>query len=184
MKTKKIVGLTGPIGSGKDTVANYLKGKGYKLITFSDLIGNELDSLGVPRTRENLQEIGEDYRKRYGEDYWAKKIGEMIEKGKGKKFVVNGIRNLKELEYFRNKFKTFVLIAIVADEKIRYERKIKTSKKIGERHISFEEFKKAERRPSESDINKLVEMADFKVDNNGTIDELYQQIDEILDKLT
>ena len=76
------------------------------------------------------------------------------------------------------------MLAVDADQKLRYERNEKRgSNKDG---ISFEQFLDFEEKESQSvDSNKqnLVicrQEADYIVENNGSVEELHQKIEEIL----
>ena len=49
-----IIGLTGSYGAGKDTVADYLKAKGFGYHSLSDILRGELVRSGQSITRESL----------------------------------------------------------------------------------------------------------------------------------
>lgn len=55
--------------------------------------------------------------------------------------------------------------------------------------MSFEKFVDQEnaemtsKNPNEQNLSRCMELADYKVDNNGTIEELNTKIEEILNKI-
>ena len=103
-----IVGLTGTMSSGKGTVSDYLVEKGFDKYVFSDVIRAEAKKLNIPETRENLQKIGDKLRKESNNPgILAKLLVEKINTGMS---IVDGIRNLKEIEELRkrNDFKTYI----------------------------------------------------------------------------
>ncbi|MDO8574206.1 MAG: hypothetical protein Q7R86_01100 [bacterium] len=70
---KKILGFTGPIGSGKDSAAKYVGEKlGIPFFQISDALKDIMRERGVEITRETLTVCGTKYAKEFGEDYLAK----------------------------------------------------------------------------------------------------------------
>jgi len=61
-----VVGLTGPNAAGKGEVARYLVSRGLAYHSLSDIIRDESARRGLPATRENLIEIGNDLRRAGG----------------------------------------------------------------------------------------------------------------------
>jgi dephospho-CoA kinase len=59
----KVIGLVGPMGSGKGTVGQILQKLGYKSYVLSDIIRKEADRRHLPRERGVLQDIGNDLRR-------------------------------------------------------------------------------------------------------------------------
>jgi dephospho-CoA kinase len=177
-----VLGLTGLRSCGKDTVAEYLK-KNYdfKVLVFSDdILVPILKKMGKPATRINLIELATEMREKNGTDILAKMLAKKIKKGF---FVISGIRFQEEVEYFRKKFgKRFKLIAIECDARKRYERAVKRAQK-GEEKLSFEQFLEYEKLPTEMCINKTMEQADFHIENNGTIKDLYAKIDDLIKRI-
>lgn len=65
--SKKIIGLTGTNGSGKDTVGHVLALKhGYLFISVTDMLREAAKQSGLSITRENLRYISADWRRKYG----------------------------------------------------------------------------------------------------------------------
>ena len=79
------------------------------------------------------------------------------------------------------------LLVVDADQKLRYERvqgrRSETDK------VSFEQFQEHEALemndpdPHGMQKAKVIEMADYVIQNNGTFDELKEKIDEVLGKI-
>ena len=64
-----IIGLTGKNASGKGEVANYLKTKGFVYYSLSDVLREEATKRGLEHTRDNLINLGNELRKKYGANY-------------------------------------------------------------------------------------------------------------------
>lgn len=180
------LGFTGPNASGKGEAIKYLVEK-HKFVSYSlsDILRSELKVRGLEINRDNLISIGNELRQKYGPGVLAKLIIEKIKNMP--QAVIDSIRNPSEIEELRKNLRDFKLIGINADIKIRYERAKKRGRE-GEKEISFEEFvAKEEKENSNSQTSqqllKCFEMADIKIDNSGTIEELYNKIEKILNDL-
>ena len=176
-----IIGFTGKRGCGKDTASNYLESRyGFRMLDFTrDVLAPILVNQGRPVTRENLIEIAMDGRKKSHDGVWAEKLSVIIKRNSVKDFVISGIRFAKEVEVFRANFKEdFILAAIVCDDMNRYERVRKRGTK-GEGELSFEEFLKIEKKATEKVIAGTMSIADFVLDNNGTVGDLKDEVDRL-----
>src|SRR3972149_6294372 len=119
----KVIGLTGTMGSGKDTVKDFLVQKlSATYIALSDVIRAEVEKRKGSLDRTTLQDMGNEMRKKYGAQILAMLAVEYL--SRNKKFVViDGIRNPEEADYLKKKFNNdFKLIAVDAPQKLRFER--------------------------------------------------------------
>lgn len=186
-KTKIIIGLTGVQGSGKDTVADYLKEKGFIYHSLSDILRDVCRSKNLEITRENLINIGNDLRNEFGNFVLAQKtITKIKENPSETNSIIVSIRNIGEVTELK-KEKGFFLISVDAPIEIRYKRIQKRQKP--EDKISFEKFKEQEEferkgvDENSQQLNKVIELSDFKIDNNSTIENLKEKTDEILNQI-
>lgn len=117
-----IIGITGAFGSGKSEAANFFSSRGFEKVLLSSFLEKDLERRGVKHiTRKMLQDLGNEWRKNLGAGVLAKKALEYISKKNYRKVVIDGIRNIGEIEEFR-KEKSFILLAVVANRKIRFNR--------------------------------------------------------------
>ena len=117
-----IIGITGAFGSGKSTASSFFEKKGFTKIVLSSFLEIEAKKRGIKKiSRKILQDIGNEWREKYGSGILAKKANQLLKQKNTQRIVVDGIRNLGEIEEFK-KNKNFVLVAIVANRKIRFER--------------------------------------------------------------
>ena len=178
-----VLGITGKRGSGKDTVAEYLKRKyGFHVLTYTEhVLSPILREQGKPVTRENLISLALEMRKKGGKHVLTKLICDKI--GKEGHWAISGVRYPEEHEYFRKRFgRDFKLLDIVCDARKRYERILKRGTK-GEGEMTFEEFMEIEKKETEKMIEQTEKLADFLLDNNGTMEELYENVDILAKKL-
>ncbi len=178
-----IIGITGTIGAGKGTVVEYLvKNKGFKHFSARDLISEEVEKKGLEKNRDNMVIVANDLRQKYGSGYVADELYRRALVS-GDNCIIESIRTVGEIESLKNKG-NFILLAVDAEPKVRYERILE--RKTTTDNVSYEKFLEDENKEMESDdlskqnLKKCIEMADFVIDNNGTLDELNLKIEEIL----
>lgn len=182
MKKKTIIGLIGEKGSGKGAVSEYLIEKyGAKHYGTSKILRRTIEDLRLPVTRENLVKLALVLK----EGYWPSVIIDSLIKdieGNGSDVIVaDGIRMHGDVEPFRKKYgKNFHLIYVTADLKLRYERTKKRKEKAGEDKTTLEQFIAEEGKLTEVSIHEVGATADFIVNNNKGVKELYGQVDKIM----
>ncbi len=74
----------------------------------------------------------------------------------------------------------FKIIYIDTDIKTRYDRLIQRNEKPDDRTKTYEQFLADEQRPTELSIDEVAREANYVITNNGTLEELYTQIDTIV----
>ena len=179
-----IIGLTGKNGSGKGEVAQFLRERGFALYSLSDVIREELKRNRRQITRENLIEVGNQLRTTYGPSVLADRILEKLDPDKN--YVVDSFRSPFEVEAFRRRG-NFVLIHVVADAQVRFERiRARAREKDPKTFDEFLELEHAEDRDIETSqqLSKTASMANFALENNGTLEELHEKIREALVKIS
>jgi dephospho-CoA kinase len=179
-----IIGLTSFLGAGKTTVGEYLVKRGFVFYSLSDVIREEITASGHEITRELLQKIGNDMRRKFGNAVLAERILKKIGHDKKKNnYVIDSIRNPAEVEAMQ-KNKDFKLLFIDAPIELRFER-VKERQREKDPQ-TFKEFKLAENKEMESkdsanqQLAKCKEMADFVVINDSAVEELYKKIEKLL----
>ena len=175
----KLLGILGPIGSGKGTAADYLTDKyGYAHITMGNILREFARKNHIKPTRIHLQKLQEKYRKKFGDDFFIKIA---IEKAKNfDRTVIDGIRNpIDAKRVSENKGK---LILVDADPKVRFER-MKKRRRAGFSK-TFEQFKKEEANEWKyHNFRKTMTYVSYKVDNSDGKAYLFRQLDKLMKKL-
>jgi len=173
-----IIGLTGENCSGKGTIAEYLMKKGFYYLSLSDVIREEVASDGNEITRERLIAKGNELRENFGRSVLAKKTIEKIESDKN--YVVDSIRNPSEVNELK-KINNFFLIYVTASQNIRFERmKIRgreSDPKTFEEFIKLEKIENKNREDYKQNLEDTKKMSDKKIENEGSITNLYDKVD-------
>ncbi len=180
MNRKIILGITGEMASGKDTVTKYLVKKyGAKQFQFSDSLRDILDRLHLPQTRKNLSDLSHFLRQAFGEDILAHVIENDAKNDQNTLVVIDGIRRLSDIDLVRA-MPEFTLLYIEADMARRYERLTKRTQNTDDQMKTFDDFKKDHLLETEMTIPPLRVEAKYIVNNDGALEDLYAQIDKIL----
>lgn len=180
MENKKIIlGFVGEIASGKGATAKYLEDK-YKATShrFSTPLRDILNRLYIEINRKNMQDVSRILREHFGQNTLARVISEDVKNDQNDVVIVDGIRRLEDIEYLKT-LPEFKLVYITADIKIRYNRLLERGENEDDKDKTFEQFKKDHEAETELEIPKIGQTADYKIDNSGTLEELYQEIEKI-----
>jgi len=180
-----IIGLTGTFGAGKGEVSKILMNKGYTYHSCSDVLRTELGHLGKEETIENLSKLGNEVREKLGAGELPRRLAAIIRKRKEKKSIVDSIRSAGEVEELR-KEPDFVLVSVEAPIAVRYQR-VKRRGRLGD-DLNFEDFKRQEEaqmngQGSKQNLRKCMDIADYKILNDGTLEELRENVESVLDEI-
>ncbi len=180
---KIILGLVGPIASGKGVTKEYLEKK-YKANShrFSTVLRDILKRLYLPISRNNLQNLSSNIRTLFGSDILDKVITQDLIADQQDIVIIDGVRRLNDIKSLIN-FSNFYLISISADLKTRHQRVVRRNENIGDDKKTLEQFLLDEQKESESEIPQVMSQSKYQLNNNGTLNDLYRQIDEIIKKI-
>lgn len=175
-----IVGLTGPIASGKGEVVRVLKSKGFKHITLSDIVRQEATNRGMEQTRENLMAVGNSMRGQHGPGVMAKKALEIIIASNHPNWVIDGIRNPAEIDEI-HKSQNARVIGINAERKTLM-RRIRSRGRMGDPIDEAEIHKVLDKdwgmgQPVDGQqVGECLKKVDKIIKNESTLDELDENV--------
>ena len=174
-------GLIGKNGSGKSTVCQYLKDKGFTVISLSDYVREKVKSLGLEPSRDNLVNTANALKAEKGQTALAEMAYERYVSLGGQDIVFDSIRNIPEIEYLKSK--GVVICGIEADIEKRFNRI--TERQHGTDNVDLDTFKQHDQRENSGEssgqqINAALALAEIQINNEGNLDALYEQIDEKL----
>lgn len=177
---KVIIGVAGEIASGKDTAGKYIAEKYNALsLRFSQPLRDILDRMSLPQNRENMAKLSLYLRKAFGEDVFSKVLLAESEASQNAMIVIDGVRRLPDIIHMETNTH-FYFIYIDASADIRYERLIQRRQNTDDATKTPAQFTKDALLETESQILELKERADFVINNEGTLEELERQIDDII----
>ncbi len=180
-----IIGITGTNGSGKSTVVKHLLKKGYALHHARRLFTEKIKEKGLEINRSNMRIVANEMRKEHGNDVVVSLFLKQAKKNGEKNIIIDSIRTLAETETLKKN--GGILIAVDAEQSLRYERvqnrRSETDKITFEQFKEYEELEMNDPDPHGMQKQRVIGMADYVIKNNGTIEEMHTEIDEILEKI-
>ncbi|MHA1454687.1 MAG: AAA family ATPase [Promethearchaeota archaeon] len=167
----KVLGFCGLPGSGKSTAIEAIAELG-TIIMMGDVIRNEARKNGVLPTDENLGSGGDEIV--------AEKCVELIKDSKKTPIFIDGIRSMAEVRVFR-KYWEFPVIAIVADDQVRYQWISNRARMDDSRKKS--DIEERDLREIGFGLKEVIKDADYTVNNNSSIADLQIKIKTLIMKL-
>lgn len=181
----KIISTAGMPGSGKGEVLEYLKSKGISTLIMREVVQKEMEEKGIEVNNKNLREYATELRKKGGMDIVAKMCLPLIKdmEKKNKIILVDGIRSYEEVKLFKKELtKDFVLIAIFASPKTRFERLASRGEKWDMKIL--EEFEWRDEVELSWGLGNAIALSDYIIDNSGSLEYLHEKVDEVMKKIT
>lgn len=180
----KIIGITGTFGSGKSIAADFLATKGFTKIALSKFLEDALIYSGEKEiTRKKLQDLGNSWREMHGAGVLGKKAVEHIDEKNLEKVVVEGIRNIKEIEELK-KIGEVNLVALLVDRSIRFKRLTKLKRREKLTPELFEKLDLRDMGVGEKDtglqVAICIAISDIFIENNKTEKELFEKLSSVL----
>ncbi len=185
MAIKIIIAITGLIGAGKSTVAEFLEhDHRFLRLSFRSYLGHILEQRGLPLEREHMRVLANEIRALYGSDYILKEMLRMANDYQGN-VVIESIRTVNEVKYLHEI--GAVLVAVTAPSYARYERVIERGSSTDS--VTYDEFLTAELRESQSiddDVQNLTAVLNYAnyVIENIDRQETRSKITEILAEIS
>ncbi len=192
----KIVGLTGGIASGKTTISNYFKEINIPIVD-ADLVAHEVMRAGKPAVAEIVRSFGQEILLEDGEIN-RKLLGKIVFESERKREKLNRIVQQKIREEIKKEMMEYLKdkpALIVLDIPLLYEQSYEEEvdevmvvyvnaevqkKRLLKRDTDLSESDAINRIKSQMPITTKAKRADRVIDNNGTIDQSIQQVNEWL----
>ncbi len=177
--------LIGQRSAGKGTFAEYANQEHcLDILVFSAVleeIGLEMGIVTQSEVQKDIKKsqskIGTTLRNnpRYGNEFHTMRI---VEKIRGTPYILDGMRHPEELEILKRELSGVSTVGIFADYEIRCHRSIECGSAKNPEH-----FAQLEKMVSESPITGLLKNADYRLENNGSVKDYYEEIGDVLTKL-
>ncbi len=180
---KKIIGLVGETGSGKDTFCRIAKENFSHTasLRFSETLSNILGLFFKNIKKEDQQWLASTLREHFGEDILLRALERKLDVEEDAEIViVNGIRVKEEFDFIKRRGGK--IIYITASAKKRWKR-VKNRKEKEDDSVSFAKFLEMDSQKSEIQIKKLGRISDVIIKNEGTREEVEKRIIDLIKKI-
>ena len=187
-RAMKIIVIVGYPGAGKTEVRKIIEELyGIKGVAMGDIVRMQAQRFEIPMDPKEISRFADSMRRIHGMDYWARKTVEYINdmrrsKSIGKIIVIDGVRNIEEVEYFKRIFgENLVIIAVNAPDELRFKRLLERGRQ--DEIKTIEDLRLRDDIERSWGLDKVIGMADFIIENSGTIEELKESVKSVLDKI-
>ena len=155
-----VVGVSGPISSGKTTVARGLEKRGLVYGRYSQVVADEAVRQGKSATRQALQEIGQRIHVELGQRWLNRQLLDRYG-DRGQMFVVDGLRWPEDRAFWLERYgPAFIHVHLDVPADVRRQR-------FFQRHGPQADFEDASRHDVEQGVEALRCLADRILPNEG-----------------
>lgn len=181
-----IIGITGTLGAGKGSIVDFLVDiKGFTHYSVRSFLIREIKARGLVVNRDSMTHVANELRAFHSPSYITDALYEEASKA-GTNCVIESIRTPGEIQSLRNK-PGFVLLAVDANPTLRYsrisERRSETDIIDYSTFLSNEEREMHSTDPNHQNLAGCIAQADYVLRNDGTKEELHQQVENILNRI-
>jgi dCTP deaminase len=184
-----ILGVVGTLVSGKSEITERLiMDRGFLHLSLATIVREETKRRGLPTTANNLQNVGNSMRQTYGSAVLVHRLRPRMEAMPGGSYLVlTGIKNIVEVRELR-KWPNFVLLAVDASPEARFDRARQRGRPgTPDTEAEFRVLDERDRGIGEMEwgqqVDACIEEADFVLDNNSSLDELHERLEEVLESI-
>lgn len=179
----KLVAVVGMSGTGKSVITDYLESVNWKKLYFGGITYKLMEEAGIERTADGKseKEFREKLREEHGPECYAKFLEpDILEAIKNGNVVLDGLYSWYEYKYLIEKFPQLILICVVTDKKLRYERVAQRLDRAFDRDaIVYRDLSEIENLAKGGPIA----YADYFILNNGSMDDEVKRLKEILEEI-
>ena len=168
MRTEKsIMATVGMPGCGKGLASQVAREVGLPVFACGDIIREEVERRGLAPTPENVGKIMLKIREEEGVGVVASRLIPRIDANQSNAVLVEGIRNIEEVNILEKHYSRVTVAAIHASAENRFNR-LRTRSRSDDPK-TWKEFDARDKRELDVGIGKVIALADKMLVNEGSI---------------
>ena len=171
------IAFTGMPVSGKTEAVKCAEKKGIRIVRMGEIIWDEVKKQGLAINDETVACIATKMREIQGKDFWAQQT---LKKIQDDSLIIDGVRSYEEVMTFKKNLGNFILVAIHASPQIRYQRILGRRRR--DDAMNLTQIKKRDARELTWGIGSVISMADKMFINEGSLEDLYMFVENLLDQ--
>lgn len=183
---RAVIGAVGLNASGKDAVINRLKKKyGIPTISMGDIARELATNDGLDHSRETLNAVTKKYIGAHGPEFFPGEVVKKINNSGKEVYGIAGVRSPLDVRVFQREFgERFILVAVeVSEARTRYDRS-QLRAEGRDQGVTWEQFQEQDKNEEALfRLSESVRLATVRIDNDGGVEDLYNQIDALAAKL-
>jgi dephospho-CoA kinase len=177
----RVIGTVGLPGSGKGEVAEVAREEGVPVVTMGDVIREACRERGLDPS-EHHGEVAKALREEGGETAIAERcvpaVREAFDAG-ADTVLVDGLRSPAEVERFVAAFgEDFLVVSVEAPFEVRAERLLERGRDATD--ADREDLRAREERELDFGMGEVMESADVRIENTGTLESFRESVREVL----
>ena len=177
----RVLVLCGPPGSGKSVVARKASERGMSVLSLGDIVRSEMASKGLPEPPANVGKTALSMREEHGEEIVVDRlISSLMSTLEESDVLIDGMRQPEEMDRLREHIDDVTVVAVSATPQSRSE--WLEGRGRGE-DGGGTEFAEREEREWGWGLEMLMEQAHAIILNEGSLEELEERSDMILETL-
>lgn len=168
-------------GSGKTTIAKIIGEHGLTVVSMGDAVREEAEARGIGRDILAMSRFMVGLRKELGDDAVARLVDRKTRKAKGKAIVVDGVRSLREAEYFKSKGYGVTLVGVLSPISLRHSRLSDRSRPDDPK--TLKELEERDRVELSVGLGEVLALSDVYILNEGSLEDLREAVERKLQNI-
>ncbi|MCL4328702.1 MAG: flagellar hook-basal body complex protein FliE [Candidatus Thermoplasmatota archaeon] len=174
-----VILVTGMPGSGKDEFIKIAMSEGFADFHMGNVVREYFESTGESLSDSSVGKFASSERQTNGMDVWAQRTSKKLNSGKS--FVIEGLRNYEELEFFKRSFPKAVLVGVFASRSDRFSRILRRHR--ADDATDVQGLIGRDERELSWGIGKLIALSDYVIVNDSDLDGFMTKSRDLIRKI-
>ncbi len=171
--------VTGMPGAGKDEFIKVAKSMGWKDFHMGDTVRKYARLSQIESSDNKIGAFATHERQVHGMDIWARRLADDMPDEK--KVIIDGLRNMEEFDFFKNKFPKLILIGIHTDRDERLRRIVNRHRDDDVKDMGG--LVSRDERELSWGIGTAISLAEYMIVNDSTLENFRKKSRHLLEKI-